>query len=474
MESKNTENNKNKENEKNVVDEKKYEKLVARNERMKRKNNKILWEYHPELVSTGKEEENEQVKEEQKEEDNTKKKDKKKNKKKNKKNEPNKNINKLFYTEKDKELIKQLLYNPIPDKYRAEYWFIVTGAKMEYLNNRGYYQKLLNLLEKYNNKFSFIKTISLDMHRTFPNKPFFKDENNLNRLSNILKAFALRNCASIGYCQGFNYIAAQLLLVFNDEEKTFWTYTKIIEDYLPFNFYLKFTGVRIDMEIVHSILVKNLDYIDKNEELRLCLNNLVSRCFISLYSEIVEEDILRNIWDAFFIYGDIILFRTFKYIGFVLCNEKFKKYNIESVHEELTNKLHKIKDYDLLNYFLIYEKQINYSFINESRKRKLKKIDEQNSKFKETMADTDIKCDVNSPFCFYNLLDDISPYSKYKIFKLKKNTKKIDNYFKDKFNKNENNLIKEENLVIDEIDDDDVLIERMEHVCVQVKDVKNE
>ena len=50
MESKNTENNKNKENEKNVVDEKKYEKLVARNERMKRKNNKILWEYNNELV----------------------------------------------------------------------------------------------------------------------------------------------------------------------------------------------------------------------------------------------------------------------------------------------------------------------------------------------------------------------------------------------------------------------------------------
>ena len=461
MDSKKSQNNKNKENEKNIVDEKKYEILLARNERIKRKNNKILWEYHPELLSNGKEEDNEKIIEEQKPQEKTKKKDKKKKKI----NEPKKIINKLYYTQKDKDLIKQLLYNPIPEKYRAEYWFIATGAKMEYTNNKGYYQKLLNLLEKYNNNFPFIKTIQLDMNRTFPTKPFFKDDNNLKKLSNILKAFALRNCASIGYCQGFNYIAAQLLLVFNDEEKTFWTYTKMIEDYLPFNFYLKFSGVRIDMEIVHSILVKNLDYIDKNEELRICLNNLVSRCFISLYSEIVEEDILRNIWDAFFIYGDLILFRTFRYIGFVLCNEKFKKYNIENVHEELTNKLHQLKNYDLLNYFLIIEKQINYSFIDESRKRKSKKIEEQNSKFKESMPEIEPKCDINSPFCFYNLSDDISQYSKYKIFKLKKNPKKIDNYFNDKFDKIDNILIKEENLVDEKNEDEDVLVERMIHFC---------
>ena len=468
MESKKDENNKNDENEKNVVDEKKYEIFLARNERLKRKNNNILWQNHLELIANGKEEENnkEKEKEENKAQDKNKKKDKKKNK------EVKKITNKLYYTEQDKELIKQLLYNPIPENYRAEYWFIVTGAKLEYLNNRGYYQRLLKLIEKYNNNFPFIKTISLDMHRTFPKKPYFKDSENLKRLSNILKAFALRNCASIGYCQGFNYIAAQLLLVINDEEKTFWTYTKIIEDYLPFNFYLKFTGVRADMEIVHSILVKNLGYIDKNDELRLCINNLVSRCFISLYSEIVEEDILRNIWDAFFIYGDLILFRTFRYIGFLLCTEKFKKYNIESVHEELTNKLHKIKNYDLLNYFLMIEKQINYSFINESRKRRMKKINEQNSKFRETMSDVNVKCDKDSPFCYFNLLDDISQCSQYKIFKLKKNPKRIDNYFTNKFNNIENSIIKEGNSTNDDVDD--VLIERMEHVCDVMKEVKKE
>ena len=230
-------------NKENGVDEQKYELFISKSERIKRAKQKIIWQQNPELVSK----------------------------------------DKLFYTAKDKELIKQLLYNPIPEEYRGEYWFISTGAKLEYKNNPGYYQKLKRLIDK-NPNFPFVKTIALDMHRTFPNISFFKQEENLNKLSNILKVFALRNCSSIAYCQGFNYIAAQLLLVIDDEEKVFWIFTKIIEDYLPFDFYLKFTGVRVDMAIVHSFLVKKLDFINKNEELNLCINNLVSRCFISLYS----------------------------------------------------------------------------------------------------------------------------------------------------------------------------------------------
>jgi len=221
-EKRNSKGNKNEE-EKDKVDEKKYERLIAENERNKRKK-KYSWQN----------EEYKYLKE------------------------------KLYYTQKDKDLIKNLLYNFIPNQDRGEYWFIITGAKLEYENNKGYYQKLVNLVEK-NPDLPFNKTISLDMNRTFPNKPYFKkNAKNLKKLSNILQAFAIRNCASIGYCQGFNYIAAQILLVLDDtgetkeeteqkeakenipsknEEKAFWIFTKIIEDYVPYNFYLKFTGV---------------------------------------------------------------------------------------------------------------------------------------------------------------------------------------------------------------------------------------
>ena len=419
--------------EENIVDQKKYELLLSLKERNIRMKQKLLWEENKQLLSE----------------------------------------DKLYYTSKEKELIKQLLYNPIPPEYRKEYWFIITGAKLEYKNNPGYYQSLQKLLAN-NTNFPFIKTITLDMHRTFPHMETFKKEENLTKLSNILKVFALRNCSSIAYCQGFNYIAAQLLLVMEDEEKVFWTFTKIIEDYLPFDFYLKFTGVRADMAIMHSILVKKLDYIDKNEELNLCINNLVSRCFISLYSEIVEIEILRNIWDIFFVYGNVILFRTFNFIASLLFDKKFKKYNIETVHEELTQKLHQIKGNDLLNYFLLIERNINSSFIEANRRIKRHQVYKQNSQFVETVGDPSNKCDLNSPYCYFNnIINDINKFSEYKIFRLKKNTKKFDNYFLDKFkednidNNNDENTIKNE-ICIDSFDD--ILIERMEHVCNKEKD----
>ena len=421
----------------NVLDEEKYELFLAKTEKNRRYKQGILWQSHPELVAE----------------------------------------DKLYYNDKEKALIKQLLFNPIPDDIRGKYWFISTGAKLEYKNNRGYYQKLKRLIEKHNN-FPFVKTISLDMHRTFPHIPFFKEEDNLTKLSNILKAFALRNCSSIAYCQGFNYIAAQLLLVIGDEEKVFWTFTKIIEDYLPFDFYLKFSGVRVDMAIVHSFLVKKLDFIDKNEELNLCINNLISRCFISLYSEIVEINILRIIWDAFFIYGDVILFRTFKFIAFLLCDKKFKKYNIEAVHEELTNKLKQITSNDLLNYFLLLEKIINNSYIKENRKLKKDVIYKQNNQYLESLGDNTIECDLSSPFCYFNnIINDITKFSEYKIFRLKQNTKKIDNYFLDKFNKDNLNNNDNENIIKNEIKEDsfdDVLIERMEHKCNEKKEIKKD
>ena len=421
----------------NVLDEEKYELFLAKTEKNRRYKQGILWKSHPELVAE----------------------------------------DKLYYNDKEKALIKQLLFNPIPDDIRGKYWFISTGAKLEYKNSRGYYQKLKRLIEKHNN-FPFVKTISLDMHRTFPHIPFFKEEDNLTKLSNILKAFALRNCSSIAYCQGFNYIAAQLLLVIGDEEKVFWTFTKIIEDYLPFDFYLKFSGVRVDMAIVHSFLVKKLDFIDKNEELNLCINNLISRCFISLYSEIVEINILRIIWDAFFIYGDVILFRTFKFIAFLLCDKKFKKYNIEAVHEELTNKLKKITSNDLLNYFLLLEKIINNSYIKENRKLKKDNIYKQNNQYLESFGDNTIECDLSSPFCYFNnIINDITKFSEYKIFRLKQNTKKIDNYFLDKFNKDNLNNNDNENIIKNEIKEDsfdDVLIERMEHKCNEKKEIKKD
>ena len=75
-------------------------------------------------------------------------------------------------------------------------------------------------------------------------------------------AFSMRNI-TIGYCQGFNYIVAKLLLLFQNEEDAFWVFTQMAENYLPFDFYIKFTGVRTDMEIVKKIIkrLENMQFL---------------------------------------------------------------------------------------------------------------------------------------------------------------------------------------------------------------------
>jgi hypothetical protein len=398
---------------------------------------------------------------------------------------------KIVYNKKDKLLIRELLFNPMPAEFRGKYWLIISGAKQEIINNPGYYNKLKKLAKIAPN-FPYKKSISLDLRRTFPSIEYFKKQENLDKLRDILQAFSLRNSISIGYCQGFNFIVAQILLVLDDEEQTFWVFTKILEDFLPLDFYLKFSGVRIDMSLAQSIISKTLVFINKNEGLTLCINNLISRCFISLYSETLEIDVLRNIWDAFFIYGDLILFRTFKFIAYLLCDKKYEnpRYAIDQIHEEILNKLQKIKDTDLLNYFLMADHLINESYIKENRKRKKMKVYEQNVNFRENIAGSGkLDCDVRTPYCVYNTeINDIDKYNDFKIFRTQKNTKYYENYFADKFKNeekknlfqdeeekfnvindnnngknNENNNIEDAEVNLDDFND--VLLERHKHVC---------
>ena len=67
-----------------------------------------------------------------------------------------------------------------------------------------------NFISPYENQ------INLDIERTFPQDTFFQEQRNLIKLKNILLAFSRRN-ATIGYCQGFNFIVGKILKVCEDE-----------------------------------------------------------------------------------------------------------------------------------------------------------------------------------------------------------------------------------------------------------------
>ena len=381
----------------------------------------------------------------------------------------------ISFSPKQISLIKDLLYTHLPNKYRSDFWFIASGAKREMLNNQGYYNSILKDFPN-GTQSPCEEVLKLDINRTFPYLDFFKKEENKKKLTNILTAFVRRN-ATIGYSQGFNFIAGKLLIVIQDEEKTFWIFTQIIERYLPGDFYLLFYGVRKDMKVIEKIIKKELHFLDTNTE--LCISNLISKCFISLFAQNIPDPILFIIWDAFFIYGEIILYRAFIWIAYLHYDKSLKDNDIEDINRKILNKMKTTTTNDInsLLYFLYLYSSVNNNLIKQWRK-KIELSTEEETMLNRPLMKKEIKCDINMPFCLYNNEENnINKNKQFIVHKTKYELKLIDNYFfdhiyKDKIKNEDKNIDIGNQLNVESFNDlnisaNSLIIERQKHICIE-------
>ena len=389
----------------------------------------------------------------------------------------------IFYNSKQISLIKELLISKLPTEKRRDFWFIASGAKREMLNNPGYYSSIIKNFPN-GTQSPGEASLKLDITRTFPYLDFYKKEENRKKLERILKAFVRRN-ATIGYSQGLNFIVGRLLMVLEDEEKTFWVFTQIIEDYLPGDFFLLFAGVRKDMKIIEKLMKKELKFFDEN--INTCMSNLISRCFISLFSQTFPENVLYIIWDAFFIYGEEILYKTFIWIAYLHYDKSLVGRDIDEINKIILDKMKDTTDINSLKYFLYLYDAVDNNKIKQWRK----KIELDTSK--EAMLNREnkknIKCDKNMPFCLYNIEENnVEKNKHFLVHKIKYDMNIIKDYFFDNSNKKENNKEKKKinkeqinekednNINIINIENDfinneldisanSLLIERQKHLC---------
>ena len=339
----------------------------------------------------------------------------------------------IFYNSKQISLIKELLISKLPTEKRRDFWFIASGAKREMLNNPGYYSSIIKNFPN-GTQSPGEASLKLDITRTFPYLDFYKKEENRKKLERILKAFVRRN-ATIGYSQGLNFIVGRLLMVLEDEEKTFWVFTQIIEDYLPGDFFLLFAGVRKDMKIIEKLMKKELKFFDEN--INTCMSNLISRCFISLFSQTFPENVLYIIWDAFFIYGEEILYKTFIWIAYLHYDKSLVGHDIDEINKIILDKMKDTTDINSLKYFLYLYDAVDNNKIKQWRK----KIELDTSK--EAMLNREnkknIKCDKNMPFCLYNIEENnVEKNKHFLVHKIKYDMNIIKDYFFDNSNKKEN------------------------------------
>jgi hypothetical protein len=137
----------------------------------------------------------------------------------------------LFSTKKFSKL-KQRTRKGIPDNLRSNVWQLFGEMKK-------YYKKdLFNKISKEKLDEDTEETIIKDLDRTYPSCQLFTDKygNGQRKLFKVLSCYSLYN-KEIGYVQGMSFIAA-LLLIYMDEESTFFMLDSIMNKYEMKGIYL--------------------------------------------------------------------------------------------------------------------------------------------------------------------------------------------------------------------------------------------
>jgi USP6 N-terminal-like protein len=128
-----------------------------------------------------------------------------------------------------KEKLQKRIYKGIPDKVRNAVWpkLLNLSEVMGDNKNKNTYQGMLKLAREHGTE---ARQIDSDVNRQFRENMFFRERYNLKQqqLFNVLVAYSVYN-SEVGYCQGMSTLAG-MLLMYLDEEETFWAMNILLTD----------------------------------------------------------------------------------------------------------------------------------------------------------------------------------------------------------------------------------------------------
>jgi hypothetical protein len=151
-------------------------------------------------------------------------------------------------------------------------------------------------------------------------------EENQLKLKRLLLAYARWNKA-VGYCQGFNMLAAVILQVMDySETDSLKVMIYLIEGVLPESYFSnKLRGLSVDMAVFKDLLRLRLPILSKHlEKLQNgdrhsatrtvyeppLTNVLTMKWFLTMFSTCLPHSTVIRIWDLIFLEGNVVLLRT--------------------------------------------------------------------------------------------------------------------------------------------------------------------
>ncbi|XP_068156519.1 growth hormone-regulated TBC protein 1 [Drosophila tropicalis] len=201
--------------------------------------------------------------------------------------------------------LKRYIRKGIPGPYRPDVWMKISGAAAAQQLNPNLYRSLLEL-EQFNKEIS--DSISIDLPRTFPDNIYFDTKK--DSLYNILIAYAHHN-RDVGYCQGLNYIAGLLLIVTNDEEKSFWLLKHIVENIVPQYHSHNMANLLRDLAVFKELVIRRVPAVNRVvENMGLPYAVIATKWFICIFAEVLPVETVLRIWDCVFAEGYKIVFRA--------------------------------------------------------------------------------------------------------------------------------------------------------------------
>ncbi|DBA90624.1 hypothetical protein WJX77_007676 [Trebouxia sp. C0004] len=141
--------------------------------------------------------------------------------------------------------------------------------------------------------------IEKDLHRTFPGHPVM-DGTGRSALRRILAAYARRN-PSVGYCQGMNFIAGCLLL-FMDEEDTFWCLAIIVEELLPGYYSMAMVEPQVDQLVFKELVDMRFPRLSGHLEGHgVNVSSVSTNWFLCIFVNSLPLESCLRVWDIFFL-----------------------------------------------------------------------------------------------------------------------------------------------------------------------------
>eukprot|EP00727_Mastigamoeba_balamuthi_P003736 m51a1_g1336 hypothetical protein (681) ;mRNA; r:309630-312565 len=207
---------------------------------------------------------------------------------------------------------RYLVFKGVPMAHRPAVWMSLSRARdLRAMEAPGYYTKLVQSLSLDGN--TTAEEIERDLERTFPGHPMFLGEHperGIEELRRVLVAYSARN-PQVGYCQSMNVVAAWLLLIMHSEEDAFWMLCAVAENFSPRYYTPNMVGCQIDIRIFKELVTTYYPRLQQHfEDCSLSLELATTKWFLCVFVGSLPNETTLRIWDCFFLYGSVFLFRV--------------------------------------------------------------------------------------------------------------------------------------------------------------------